>query len=222
MIHVAQRRRLSLGEWQNDVHWLHSGSQQTIKEPNCSSKLCRQTSDLIWFPLISCRKWTQVPGHIYTEGKKLKQAPQGMGRWSHAKGNKWTESSRRRYWKLCWWRKKSGLMSSICLVSLQLLHGLLFSWSVVSDSVTPWTAAYQASLPITSPQSPPKHMSIESVMPSNHLILCCPLLLPPSIFSSTRVFSNESALHIRWPKDWSFSVSPPNEYSGLISFRIVP
>ena len=144
-----------------------------------------------------------------------------MGRWSHAKGNKWTESSRRRYWKLCWWRKKSGLMSSICLVSLQLLHGLLFSWSVVSDSVTPWTAAYQASLPITSPQSPPKHMSIESVMPSNHLILCRPVLLP-SVFCIIRVFSNESALPIRWPTYWSFSfnISPSNEYSGLISFRM--
>ena len=66
---------------------------------------------------------------------------------------------------------------------------------------------------------PPKPMSTESVMPSNHLILCCPLLLMPSIFPSIRVFSNESALHIRWPKDWSFSISPSSEYSGLISFR---
>ena len=66
---------------------------------------------------------------------------------------------------------------------------------------------------------PPKPMSTESVMPSNHLILCCPLLLMPSIFPSIRVFSNESALHTRWPKDWSFSISPSSEYSGLISFR---
>ena len=87
---------------------------------------------------------------------------------------------------------------------------------------TPWTAAHQASLSITSSQSLLKLMSIKSVMPSNHLILCHPLLLPPSIFSSIRVFSNESVLHIRWPKYWSFSfsISHSNEYSGLISFRM--
>ena len=87
---------------------------------------------------------------------------------------------------------------------------------------TPWTAARQASLSITNSQSLLKHMSIESVMPSNHLILCRPLLLTPSIFPSIRVFSNESVLHIRGPKYWSFSfsISPSNEYSGLISFRI--
>ena len=87
---------------------------------------------------------------------------------------------------------------------------------------TPWTAACQTSLSITNCQSLLKLMSIEWVMPSNHLILCCPLLLLPSIFPSSRVFSNESVLHIRWPKDWSFSfsISPSSEYSGLISFRI--
>jgi len=87
---------------------------------------------------------------------------------------------------------------------------------------TPWTAACQASLSITNSQSLHKLMSIESVQPSNHLILCCPLLLLPSIFPSTRVFSNESVLHIRWPKYWSYSfnISPSNEYSGLISFRM--
>ena len=86
----------------------------------------------------------------------------------------------------------------------------------------PRTAALQASLSITNSRSPPKPMSIESVMPSNHLILCHPLLLLPSIFPSIRVFSNESALHIRWPKYWSFSfsISPSNEYSRLISLRI--
>ena len=86
----------------------------------------------------------------------------------------------------------------------------------------PWTAARQASLSITNSQNLLKLMSIESVMPSNHLILCCPLLLPPSIFPSIKVFSNESALHIRWPKYWSFSfnISPCNEYSGLFSFRM--
>ena len=86
--------------------------------------------------------------------------------------------------------------------------------------VTPWTAACQASLSITSSQSLPKLMSIESVMPSNHLILCHPLLLLPSIFSSIRGFSNESALHIRWPKYWSLNISPSNEHPGIISFRM--
>ena len=95
-----------------------------------------------------------------------------------------------------------------------------FSRSVVSDSATPWTAAHQASLSITNSQSLPKFMSIESVMPSNHLILCRPLLLPPSIFPSIRVFSNESALSIRWPKYWSSSFSPSNEHPGLTSFRM--
>ena len=88
--------------------------------------------------------------------------------------------------------------------------------------VTPWTAACQASLSFTIYQSLLKFMSIESVMPSNHLILCHPLLLLTSIFPSITVFSNKSVLRIRWPKDWSFSfsISPSSEYSGMISFRI--
>ena len=88
--------------------------------------------------------------------------------------------------------------------------------------VTPWTVAHQAPLSIINSQSLLKFMSIESVMPSHHLILCLPFVLPPSIFPSIRVFSSESVLHIRWPKYWSlsFSISPSNEYSGLISFRI--
>ena len=92
----------------------------------------------------------------------------------------------------------------------------------MSDSVTPWTAAHHASLSITNSQSLLKLMSIESLMPSNHLILCCPLLLPPSIFPSIRVFSNESVVCIRWPKYWSFNfnISPSNEHPGLISFRM--
>ena len=96
------------------------------------------------------------------------------------------------------------------------------SLSCVRLFVTPWTVAHQASLTITNCWNLPKPMSVESVMPSNHLILCRHLLLLPSIFPSIRVFSNESALHIRWPKYWSFSfnMSPFNEYSGLISFRI--
>ena len=94
------------------------------------------------------------------------------------------------------------------------------SLSRVRLFATPWTAARQASLSITDSWS--LLMSIESVMPSSHLILCHPLLLPPSIFPSIRVFSNESAFHIRWPKYWSFSfsISPSNEHSGLISFRM--
>ena len=96
------------------------------------------------------------------------------------------------------------------------------SLSCVQLLVTPWTAAPQDSLSFTNSQNLLKLMSIESVMPSNHLILCHPLLLPPSIFPSIRVFSNESALRIRRPKYWSFSfsISPSNEYSGLISFRM--
>ena len=96
------------------------------------------------------------------------------------------------------------------------------SLSCVWLFATPWTAAHQASLSITNSQSLLKLTSIESVMPSNHLILCRPLLLPPSIFPSIRVVSNKSVLRIRWPKYWSFSfsISPSNEYSGLISFRM--
>ena len=96
------------------------------------------------------------------------------------------------------------------------------SLSCVQLFTTPWTAACQASLSITNSQSLLKLMSIVSVMPSNHLIFCGPLLLLPSIFPSIRVFSNESVLHIRWPEYWSFSfnISPSSEYSGLISFRM--
>ena len=92
----------------------------------------------------------------------------------------------------------------------------------MSDSATPWIAAHQASLSITNTWSSLKLMSLESVIPSNHLILYHPLLLLPSIFPSIRVFSNESALGIRWPKYWSFSfsISPSNEYSGLVYFRM--
>ena len=104
----------------------------------------------------------------------------------------------------------SPIISSVQLLSRVWLYA------------TPWTAARQVSLSITNSRSLPKLMCIESVMPSNHLILCRPLLLLPSIFPSIRVFSNKSVLHIRWPKYWSlsFSISPSNEYSGLISFRI--
>ena len=98
--------------------------------------------------------------------------------------------------------------------SVQFSHVQLF--------MTPWTTAHQASQSITNSQSPPKLMSIESVMPYNHLILCRPLLLLPSILPNIKVFSNESALCIRWPKYWSFSfnISPSSEHPGLISFRM--
>ena len=107
------------------------------------------------------------------------------------------------------------LYPSVQFSSVQLL-------SCVQLFATPWTAACQASLSITNSRSSLKLMSIKSVMPSSHLILCRPLLLLPSIFPSIRVFSDESVLCIRWPKDWSFSFSigPSNEYSGLISFRM--
>ena len=107
-----------------------------------------------------------------------------------------------------------------CRVSCQ--GSVQFSCSVMSDSATPWTAAHQVSLSITKSRSLLKLMSIELGMPSNHLFLCRPLFLWPSIFPSIRGFSNESVFHIRWPKYWSFSfsISPSNEYSGLISFRI--
>ena len=103
-----------------------------------------------------------------------------------------------------------------------MLFSLVQSVICVRLFVTPWTAARQASLSITNAQSLLKFMSIKSVMPSNHLILCRPLLLLPSILTSVRVFSKESILHIRWPTYWSFSfsISPSNEYSGLISFRM--
>ena len=106
--------------------------------------------------------------------------------------------------------------------SLWLAFNSVQSLSHVQLVATPWTAACQASLSITNSWSLLKLMSIESVMPSHPLILCRPHFLPPSIFPSIRIFSNESVLHIRWPKDWSFSfsISPSNEYSGLIFFRI--
>ena len=120
---------------------------------------------------------------------------------------------------------KDRILSSI-------IWGLISSFSSVFSSVqslscvclfaTPWTAARQASLSIVNSLSPTKPMSIESVMPSNHLILCCPLLLLLSIFPSIRVFSSESTLRIKWPKYWSFSfnISPSNEHLGLFSFRM--
>ena len=119
-------------------------------------------------------------------------------------------------------REKFQTIVSISILPIQFSSCSVQSLSRVRLFVTPWTAAHQASLSITNSQSLPNLMSIESVMPSSHLILCCPLLLLPPIPPSIRVFSNESTLHIRWPKYWSFSfsISPSNEYLGLISFRM--
>ena len=120
--------------------------------------------------------------------------------------------------------KNNIMRSTKCGISIQdnIQFSSVQSLSRVWLYLTPWTTALQATLSITNSQSLPKLMSIESVMPSNHLILCRPLLLLPSIFPSIRVFSNESALCIRWPKHWSFSfrISPSNEHPRLIPFRM--
>ena len=121
------------------------------------------------------------------------------------------------------WRHLFICFSSQKSITEAVLLSSVQSLSHVQLFATPWSAACQAFLSITNSWSSPKPMSIESVMPSNHLILCHPLLLLPSIFPSIRVFSNESVLHwLRWPRYWSFnfSISPSNEYSGLISFRM--
>ena len=115
------------------------------------------------------------------------------------------------------YRKLQGIQKYLGKISVQC--------SAVTQlclTVTPWTAGHQASLSITNTWSSPKLMSIESVMPSSHLILCCPLLLLPPIPPSITVFSSESTLHMRWPKYWSFSlsISPSNEHPGLVSFRM--
>ena len=119
-----------------------------------------------------------------------------------------------------WWTGKPGVLWFMGSQRVRYDWATELNWSHAWLFVTPWTAACQASLSITNSQSLHKLMSIESVMPSNYLILCCPLLLLPSIFPSIRVFSNESVLCIKWPKYWNFSfiISPSNEYSGLISF----
>ena len=116
----------------------------------------------------------------------------------------------------------TGILDSIIIAVRQPASVQFSSLSCVRLFATPWTAACQASLSITNSRSSLRLISIESVMPSNHLILCRPLLLLPSIFPSIRVFSSESALRIRWLKHWSFSfsISPSNEHSGLTSFRM--
>ena len=120
-----------------------------------------------------------------------------------------------------WWLNKNNYSQTFILHDFPQHFSSVQSLSRAQLFVTPWTAARQASLSITNSQSLPKPMSIESVMPSNHIILCRPLFLLPSILPSIRVFSNESAPRIGWPKYWSFSfsISPSNEHPGLISLR---
>ena len=133
-------------------------------------------------------------------------------------------------WSVC--QYSSGRASPFPLLICNFFLWYWETWLPLSTSsvqllsrvwlfATPWTTAHQASLSITNSQSPPKPMSIELVIPSNHLILCCPLLLLPSIFPSIRVFSSESPLCIRWPEYWSFTfnISPSNEHPGLISLE---
>ena len=126
-----------------------------------------------------------------------------------------------RCWRYRYEQKRQGEGETVLWRRIQRTSSVQ-SLSRVQLFATPWTAAHQASLSITNSRSPPKPLSMESVMPSNHLILCHLLLLLSSIFPSIRVFSNESALHIRWPKYWSFSfnISSSNEHSGLIPFRM--
>ena len=165
---------------------------------------------------------------ILGQGVKERQRERG---WYKDLTNSWMGLGRRReagwggLWKRVWSFDFFFLSLSLSLLNtpqraLSKEFSSVESFSCVRLFAASWTAACQASLSITSSWSLLKLMSIESVMPSNHLILCSPLLLLPSTFPSIRVFSNESVLHIRRPKFWSFSISPSNEYSGLISFRM--
>ena len=177
----------------------------------------------------------QVGFVVFSQGPSW--AVQGV-RKEAAGSSPWSHSGKTRGYPLLLFLQQALFSLSLRLVSREsLLSSLMFklgdfslkpdissvqfSCSVVSDSATPWTVASQASLSITNSQGLLKLVSIKSMMPSNHLILCRPLLLLPSIFPSIRVFSSESVLRIKWPKYWSFSfnISPSNEESGLISFR---
>ena len=137
---------------------------------------------------------------------------------------------RYRRWKSEGTKKTALIAATVCVKEREsgrgrlpvCVHSVQFNRSVVSDSLRPHGLQHAGSLSITNSRSLLQIMSIESVVPSNHLVFCRPLLLPSSIFPSIRVFSNESVLRMRWPKYWSFSfsISPSNEYSGLISFRM--
>ena len=160
---------------------------------------------------MTCKRAVPLHTHIHTHWNTLRQP----SAFTECREAQLTPAPTTR----CWWWVSSASWQFCCR------NGACFSsaqsLSRVRLLATPWAAAHQASLSITNSWSLLIFMSIESVMPSKHLTLCHPLLLlPPSIFPSIRAFSNESALCIRWPKYWSFSFSPSNEYSGLISFRI--
>ena len=152
---------------------------------------------------------TETPNYLKPKGNSAGSPDWEIQEWMWL----WEGSGRKKFW-LAWLGSGAIPWANQCGQDQ-------FSHSIMSDSAIPWTAARQASLSITKSWSLLKLMSIESVMPSNHLILCHPLLLP-SIFPSIRVFSNESTLHVRWPKYWSFNfnISPSNEHSGLISFSM--
>ena len=172
--------------------------------------------DCIW------RQWAGLE-HAEGESRELPELPKAPGQfYRHLGSFPWCIMELLFFFSLLgsyyWMYRTLNMHKYIISVS-----SVQFSCSVVPELfATPWTAARQASLSITNPQSLSKLMSIESVMPSNRLILCCPLLLLPPTPPSIRIFSSESTLHIRWPKYWSFSfsISPSNERSGLISFRM--
>ena len=145
-----------------------------------------------------------------------------MNKMCGEQGRGWSMGTGKCHVRYCWEYQVQLIKISCGKLRNSSYSSVQFSHSVVFNSATPWTAAHQGSLSITNCQSLPKPMSVESVIPSNHLILCCPLLLLPPIPPSIRAFSNESILYIKWSKYWSFSfsISPSNEPPRLISFRM--
>ena len=209
---MSPSKKLGLPTW-------HGGKKSTCQ--------CRRWQEMRFDPWVGKiprrRKWQPTP--VFFPGKFHGQRSLvGYSPW----GPK--ESDMTEYVLDGWMLNRTSILNHwlySCFYVINTLQLLAYFSSVQLLShvwlfVTPWTAAHQASLSITNSWSLLKLISIESVMPSNHLVLCCHLLLPPSIFPSIRVFSNESVLHIRWPKYWSFSFSirPSNEDTGLISFRM--
>ena len=232
--------------WFGRVSWIRWIWKRVINEQGFSGGSAVKNSSAVlqmrvwsWVRKIPWRKWQTTP--VFLLGKSYGQ--RSMAGYIQSTGSQESDTAerlhhyhhqyRKYYIKNCWslvWQIPHGAAKPVChnYWSLSTVEPVLlnssvqFSCSVMFHSVTPWTAAHQNSLSITNSQSLLRLMSIESVMPSNHLILCCSLLLLPSIFPSIRVFSSESVLRIRWPKYWSFSfsISPSNEYSRLISFRL--
>ena len=189
----------------------HSGGEST-----CQCRRCWSLGFSLWVGKIPCsRKWKLIPVFLPRKFHGLWRIV-GYSPWDWAESDttEWLSTHIHSNQKQNDLRNIPQYLEIVVAVVQSLVRVWLF--------VTPWTAACQASLSFTISQSLLKLMSIESVMPSNHPILCRPLLLPPSVFPSIRGFSKESALHVRWPKyqSFSFSISPSNEYSGLISFRM--